>query len=253
MVDWEKELYEYCEQEKNKQKELIEREYTDRLNTAINLAVYKPYCIPYVEGGRSKKKEWININSFRLEYGFTFYHHSKSDLLEYAIKNRGNPDVHLYAMRDTDQVNVDEFPAPGKTGKVYMISSNGNHRTLVFYSMGLKYIEANVQKIIDNKWRYYWKNQSPAAATVLTWFKKKGLINNITYIDKDTIIFDGKCNIAGWIMPSSESGSLFRMIREIKKRLKFIKQSFPEVNKEDLVGLDTNPIIAVYLKMCLKL
>ena len=251
-MDWVDELYRYCEKQGQRKREEIEEEYLNRLKHAINTAVLKPSAIPRTTISREECKEWIDISDFRLEEGFDFYHHTKEDLYEYTIQNRGNADIHLYAMRNDGQVWVEEYPKPDNKGKAYIISQNGNHRSLVFYSMGLKYIEANVQKMEGDTWWYYWKYRNPYVLKVFIWFMNRGLIDNVRFLDGDTILFDGKNSLAGWILPNAE-GSLFRMIHEIKKRLELVKKAFPEVDKMELHGLDTKSVFRLYFEMRLKL
>lgn len=77
-----------------------------------------------------------------LENGFSFYHHCEDDIVKFALENRENGKLHIESM---SELYLAEYPAPNVSGRIFMVSTNGQHRRLVFVCLGLKTIEANIK------------------------------------------------------------------------------------------------------------
>lgn len=197
--------------------------YTNRLEREIAHSVYTPFCLPYIAEGRKNEWEWVDTNKVALKQGFSFYHHSRDQVLEYSVAHRGDADLHL---RDMDGLYLDEFPNPLNSESVYMVSSNGEHRRLVFSCIGIPRIRACVQKAPTTIWRYYWKSQNRTATKIFLWFKQLGLITFIKKIEQETLIFEGPNNLAGWLLPDSQLGSISNMLDEIQARAEALDERF---------------------------
>lgn len=203
-----------------------------------------PYCIPFSEQPRQKICEWVQSSDIRLECSFDFYHHTKEEIIEYAVKNKGNYNLLMETMND---LYLDEYPAPSASGKAYMVSANGQHRRLVYSCIGLPKVLAQVQKISGNKWMFYWKRQERNALKLLKWLKYKGIIECIERVDRDALIISDAGNISGWIIPNPDLHSLWQMISDMKARAEFLNRSFEGLS-DKVSSLFKSPIL-LYLSV----
>lgn len=78
-------------------------------------------------------------------------------------------------MKSTDYLDLTEYPSPVTNETIYMVRLNGNHRTGVFRTIGLPYVNANIGKINSNIW--YYKNDLSSIEKVLKLIQKLGLID----------------------------------------------------------------------------
>lgn len=197
--------------------------YLRNIENEIDKSVRVPFCIPFSEQPRQKIREWVQSSEIRLKIDFDFYHHTKEEIVEFAVKNRGNYNLLMESMND---LYLDEYPAPSASGKAYMVSVNGQHRRLVYSCIGLPKVLAQVQKTSGNKWRFYWKNQDKNAFKLLKWLKYKGIVECIEKVDHDTLVISDANNISGWIIPNPDPNSLYQMINDMQERAKYLKCSF---------------------------
>ena len=221
----------HCQKESSKDEKLIVKEYLRKFNKIIQTAVRIPYCTPYCENGRKNVLEWINMSDFRMDYKFDFYHHSKAEVLKFSIENRGDYDMHLLSMRN---LYFDEYPKPVGKGSTYLVSSNGNHRSIVFGCIGLPYVQAYVQKRCDNKWYFYCRDNILNSYKIIVWLKEFGLIDEIEFYKDSAFLISGKNNIAGWILPDPNLGSIENMLTDMQDRFQRIIESFEEVRESNI-------------------
>ncbi|WP_216402820.1 hypothetical protein [Arcanobacterium phocae] len=214
----------HCSAEALRSEEETRLLYEKRLEWEINHSVIPPYCIPEVDGSREHKREWISSDLFVLEQGFSFYHHSKAELLEFSVANRADADLHL---NDMENLYLDEFPSPHGSDPVYMVSANGQHRRLVFACIGIPTIRGCVQKAPTSKWRYYWKEHNHAAAKLIIWFQHLGLISSTSLNgERETLIIEGPDNLAGWLLPDAYLQSVSAMLSQVQARAEAINSRF---------------------------
>lgn len=197
--------------------------YLRNIEDEIDKSVKEPFCIPFSKQPRPKIHEWVQLSETRLDVDFDFYHHSKEEIVEFAIENKGN---YNFLMKTMSGLYLNEFPAPSASGKAYMVSINGNHRRLVYSCIGLPKVFAEVQKTSGNKWRFYWKEQDKNALKLLKWLKYKGIIECIEQVNDNTLVISDANNISGWIIPDPDLNSLYRMINDMQERAKYLKNSF---------------------------
>ena len=232
-----KELFicEKCKLEAARTEEDVLPEYKQRLDETISRAVIIPYCKPYVEGGRHNQRMWIDTQSVALEEGFSFYHHSYDEVLSYSIDNRGESELLL---DDMSGVYVDEYYAPNNKGKVYFISSNGNHRMLVYKAIGIPEVCANVQVVKDDLWRYYAPNIH--SFHILRRFAGIGLVEPIEMNESNPeLIFRSYMNIVPWILPTGNTGlTKFGALKEMKKRLKIVDECYGPFDESVIKKID---------------
>ena len=214
----------HCALEASRSEADVRREYQQRLESELENAVIPPYCFPQVEGGRKHEWEWLAPDSFVLKQGFSFYHHSKDDLLEFSITRRGDAELHLSAMGN---LYLDELPSPAGEESIYIVTSNGNHRRLVFACIGIPAIRARVQKAPTKRWGYYWQDRNHAAAKIICWFRQLGLIDEVLFDDDpETVFIEGRSNLAGWLLPSAKQRSVSSLLSEIQERADALDRRF---------------------------
>lgn len=214
-------IIEHCK----KSSEISEKDaflnYERILEAEIDKKVKKPFCSPFPY--QPKVCEWVQSSEIRLESSFDFHHHKEEEIVNYAVENRGNYKGLMYEMND---LWLDEYPAPSASGKAYMVSTNGNHRRLVFSCIGLPIVFAHVQKASGNKWSFCWRGQDKNASKLLKWLKYKGIIESIEKVCENTLIISDSNNISGWIIPDPNLKSLYRMIEDMQERAKYLNKSF---------------------------
>lgn len=218
----EEHVRQHCAVEEKRSHKEASSLYRQRLNDEISRAIISPYCIPSA-GIRKHEREWINGDRISLEQGFSFYHHSPDALLEFAVQYRGDADLHI---SDMDNLYLDEFPGIVASQPIYMVSTNGQHRRLVYACIGLPAIRACIQKAPTNQWKYYWSHQNHEAEKILIWFHYLGLIDDMSCQDRETIVFEGKGNLAGWLLPDARLGSVGAMLKEVQKRAEALNRRF---------------------------
>ncbi|MGT2715887.1 hypothetical protein [Streptococcus respiraculi] len=201
----------------------IESIFEKRLLHAKETSVIKPFCIP---NGYAKLKEDIILNDeVVLENDFSFYHHSEDEIVKFALENRENIKLHIDSMSD---LYLDEYPAPNLLRRVFMVSTNGQHRRLVFECLGLERIRARIQFIKDKQrsWKYYFRKQNIPMNMVIEWLVSKGRIEKIEPLDSKTILIKDSSQLIPWILPDSEISSFSKIRKDILKRLQLIEKSF---------------------------
>ncbi len=181
----EENIIDHCRKESGISEEDAYLCYRKNIENEIARWVRVPFCIPFSENQRQTIREWIQSSEIRLEKDFTFYHHTKEEVVEFAVKNRGD---HNLLMETMDNLYLDEYPAPSASGKAYMVSANGQHRRLVYSCIGLPKVLAEVQKTSGNKWRFYWKRQDKNAFKLLKWLKYRGIVECIEQVDYNTLV-----------------------------------------------------------------
>lgn len=209
----------------------VESSYQLRLDQAVSTWIMEPYCIPHVEENQESVEMIVDTKDFYLEKDFGFYHHTSDEILKYAVENRANWRLHMDHM---EQLYAIEYPAPNDSGKAYMVSTNGQHRRLVYHSIGFPRVKATVQKSTGNKWRYDWRGRNPAAEKILIWFRELGLIDRLSDFDKKPILIESEDHLAAWILPNPSGGSLTKMLKEINHRLTLIEKAFGPLHHESL-------------------
>lgn len=197
--------------------------YLQNIENEIDKSVRKPSCIPFSEQQGQEICEWVQSSEIRLEIGFDFYHHTKEEIVEFAVENRGNYNL---LMKSMNGLYLDEYPAPSASGKVYMVSVNGQHRRLVYSCIGLPKVFAQVQKTSGNQWSLYWNNQDTNTFKLLKWLKYKGIVECIEKGEHDTLVISDASNISGWIIPNLHLNSLYQMINDMQERAKYLECSF---------------------------
>lgn len=217
-------LREHCASEASRSHSEAKLLYEERLHSEINDRVVPPYCIPYVEGGRKQEWRWVKNSNVLVGKEFDFYHHSPEEVVGFAISHRGSSDFLLDEMRG---LYLDEFPAPNGGDPVYMVSHNGNHRRLVYACIGLPHICAVVQESLTNQWCYYWRDDSHAIKKIIVWFLCLGLLDKDPLNEEgQTLIIEGKDNVAGWLLPDVHLRSVSSMLSEIEDRAEALNRRF---------------------------
>lgn len=203
--------------------------FEKRLEEAKEKSVFKPFCIPY---SHSNFKEDIILNDevVHNKY-FTFERYSESELVEFALKNRNNSQLHINSMSD---LWLDEYPAPNESSRIFMVSINGRHRRLVFKCLGLKFIEANVQYLNKKKgsWIYHFNKPNSFMLKLLNWmiFYKRIEVECLNY--EDLLITDSS-NLIPWILPNSQIFKASAIRKDMLKRLNSVEKSFGKQDFDD--------------------
>lgn len=198
-------------------------EFEERLLQAKQTSVKKPFCIP--NGHERLKKELVLNDEIVLDNGFSFYHHCEDDIVKFALENRENGKLHIESM---SELYLDEYPAPNVSGRIFMVSTNGQHRRLVFVCLGLKKIEARIQfvKRKSRNWRYYFHQKNLPMEMVIEWLISKGRIEKIERLDRSTFLIEDNTQLIPWILPNSEISSFSEIRKDMLERLQFVEKSF---------------------------
>lgn len=198
-------------------------EFEERLLQAKQASVKKPFCIP--NGHEKFKKELVLNDEIVLENGFSFYHHSEDDIVKFALENRENGKLFIESM---SELYLDEYPAPNVSGRIFMVSTNGQHRRLVFVCLGLKTIEARIQFVErkNRNWRYYFHQKNLPMEMVIEWLISKGRIEKIERLDRSTFLIEDNTQLIPWILPNSEISSFSEIRKDMLERLNFVEKSF---------------------------
>lgn len=203
--------------------------FEKKLEEAKEKSVFEPFCIPYSYS--EFKKDIVLNEEVVLEKGFDFYHHSESELLEYALKHRNNSQLHINSMSD---LWLNEYPAPNESGRVFMVSNNGNHRRLVFKCLDLKFIEANIKYLNKKRgsWRYYFHRPNSFMIMLLKWliFNKR---IEVEYLDSRTYLITDSSNLIPWILPNSEIFKASDIRKDMLNRLNLVEKSFGKQDFDD--------------------
>ena len=198
-------------------------EFEERLLQAKQTSVKKPFCIP--NGHERFKKELVLSDEIVLDNGFSFYHHCEDDIVKFALENRENGKLHIESM---SELYLDEYPAPNVSGRIFMVSTNGQHRRLVFVCLGLKKIEARIQFVERKRrnWRYYFHQKNLPMEMVIEWLISKGRIEKIERLDRSTFLIEDNTQLIPWILPNSEISSFSEIRKDMLERLQFVEKSF---------------------------
>lgn len=241
-------LISFCQKEALRTEEEAYEEYEKRLNNIESKAIKSPHCTPYVKEGRKTEVEWIDNADVRLVQGFDFYHHKHEDILEYAVKHRGDYEEIFLSMKE---LYVDEFPAPNINGKAFMVSANGQHRRLVFGAIGLPRIKANVQKCSGTFWRYAFGNYNINVIKILIWLQEQGILEreDIRISEDDTLLVRDKRNIIPWILPDPRKGTIYKLLLDMRERLCLLKTAFPEIENNYLEILNSQFKCIIYIQL----
>lgn len=204
--------------------------FEKRLEEAKEKSVFKPpSCIPY---SHSNFKEDIILNDEVVhDKYFTFERYSESELVEYALKNRNNSQLHINSMSN---LWLDEYPAPNESGRIFMVSTNGRHRSLVFKCLGLQYIEANIQYLNKKKntWRYCFDKPNSFMEKLLNWMIFNKRIEKEDWDHKD-FLFTDSSNLIPWILPNSNIIKPSDIRKDMLKRLNLVEKSFGKQDFDD--------------------
>lgn len=203
--------------------------FKKRLEEAKEKSVFKPFCIPY---SYSNFKEDIILNDEVVhDKYFTFKSNSESELVENALRHRNNIQLHINSMSD---LWLDEYPAPNESGRIFMVSTNGRHRSLVFKCLGLKYIEANIQYLNKKKniWRYWFDKPNSFMMKLLNWMVFNKRIE-IKRLDSKTYLITDSSNLIPWILPDSVIFKPSVIRKDILKRLNLVEKSFGKQDFDD--------------------
>lgn len=224
-------VQDYCRQQSSLTDEQVSSEFKRQFHHKSLRRALHPWCIPYSVSGRQITNKVVSPDQILEEINFDFYHHSPQEIIDYSIDIRKHPRIIL---SDMDGLMLDEFP--GVAGKhIYMISSNGHHRSFVFSTLGLKHVLANVQICNGNVWRYYIGrniHQIRTGRSILRLFLQLGIISAC---DQDTIDqceyhISGPYNVAGWILPElKEFITPAQALDESSKRLQYIERIYGEI------------------------
>lgn len=129
---------------------------------------------------------------------------------------------------------LDEYPAPNESGRIFMVSDNGRHRSLVFKCLGLKYIEANIRYLNKKKssWRYWFDKPNSFMIMLLKWliFNKR---IEVEYLDSQTYLITDSLNLIPWILPNSEIFKASAIRKDMLKRLNSVEKSFGKQDFDD--------------------
>lgn len=172
----------------------LKKEYKNRLIAYIKNSLLEPY-IHYEDESSDVYDHYVAVssNDLYMNHTFTFHHHCPQDVLEYAIRRRGDAAWLVETMKD---LRVDEYPFPFDQNdrRVYMVGQNGNHRSALYKAIGLPDIMLNrVSKIKSFNIDGYYIQQYNI--NLINLFKKVGLLqmDNGKYKDRFGYLI--------WILP----------------------------------------------------
>lgn len=222
-------IKEYCLAEIKKEDVLLSQKYEDRLNKCINESVDTPACT--YSDSLTIDKKWINPCNIFIKRGFTFYHHSPKEILEFSLEKRGDYSFLISQMNQYPHINIlylREYPSPFSEEKVYMVGHNGNHRTCVFRTIGLPFVTARIERPKSNKWIYYSPKNHYFIEKLFSLLKKLRLISNLRKIGIDIYEIVPETGLLIWILPRNDCSSIFDITKDIKSKIKSIENIYPD-------------------------
>lgn len=185
----------------------VRPEYAQRLTAALDRWVHVPVGHPVrVPDSSDREFSWIDPRHVVVVATFHPYNHTRKEILEYAIRERGNASQHLRDMRLGGGFWVEELPSPGPD-PIYRVTNNGNHRRLVFEMLGLPFVHARVAPCLPDQWSMIDDQWSGSA--------NAGMIDVFTHLNLVTVTVDeyagddprawritDPTRCMGWVWPS---------------------------------------------------
>ena len=226
---YKKKIKEYCINEGEKKTEDIKCKYKERLDKYIKDSVYEPACI--YTNSEEVEGIWFKPTDIILRNGFTFYHHSPEEILQFSLKKRSEYKFLISQMNESQYGNIldlKEYPAPFTDEKLYMVRLNGNHRAGVFRTIGLPFVTARIEKPKSNNWRYCSPINPYFIEKLLKLFEKMDLLKEIKEVNFCEYEITPKIGLAIWILPGSYCKSIFSIIKDIRTRIKMIENLYPD-------------------------
>lgn len=237
-------IKDYCEKEEIKEEGEIREIYNNRLNEYIEGSVISPNCRNCLI--EDKNSIWINPNKIILQNGFSFYHYKPEEILDFAILKRGDAKFLISQMSGpgiVDYLDLQEYPSPFTTESVYMVRMNGNHRTGVFRSINLPFVNANIGLSKSDKWKYKSYLDKKYIIKILNLFKEINLIDFFEEADYGEFIIKPTIGLSIWILPGNDCKTLCSAVKDIKYRLRLIEHVFENVNNYDVSHLKSKKLL----------
>lgn len=184
-------VIEHCAKEAARPDTEVWEEYDRRIGMEIDRVLAAPMGFP--EWAEERPPAWVAPTDVFYAPGVEpFFHHDRESLTAYAVHMRGDAEIHLRAMAD---LHLTEYPAPGGR-MLYIVSTNGHHRRLVFAAMGLPLCQANVARSLPGARRTYRDR-----GRELAFFEFLGLAENITLGEYGEWLFNDPTDYVCWVIP----------------------------------------------------
>ncbi|MBN6778872.1 hypothetical protein JRG19_10055 [Pseudoclavibacter alba] len=239
LVDHEASIRNQCHQEAQRDDTEARASYQRSISRILNFRFCRlaAHGVSLIGGDFEQYQElWIDPSQVLFECDFSPYHHSPEEILDYCVQTRGDAELHLKSMPFSlyNSLSVQELPTPPGMPPLYTIAMNGNHRRVVFETLGLPKVRA----LVDPCEPEWWQARTNACREWVNVFHRVGLIPDIRERDDGSVTFADPSGLLGWVMPSTfpASTNVIRSANEIVCRL----QSF-----ESLVSrkFDAPPIL----------
>lgn len=233
---------EFCAQQATLDDETARSRYGQRLTAPFDRWVHEPLPFPLEDksrrgpGPEGDTTAWIDPRDVVVRATFHPYHHTPAEILTYTVENRGDPELHLRSMGD---LWVETYPTPGTRAPLLMVTTNGNHRRLVYAAMGIPAVRAHLSHNATDRWcvlQSAW-GDGPNMR-MLEVFTRLGLVRDVVEeCDEvgDRIEFTDPTRCVGWAWPASQ-GTPYMVATEVTNRMRAL---------ESIVGPVADPRAAV--------
>lgn len=193
--------------------------YSAVLSKALKWEGLNPVVYPVTQGF-PEKPGWIRPD--RVVVSETrIYHHTSEEMLGYALEHRGSPQHHLSTMAD---LWVTEYPTPKDDGAIHRVTTNGNHRRLIYLMTGFPLVGSNVQKSDPRGW------EVPSNETKhIGFFEFLGLCKLQIDSRRQRFILVDETRCIGWVLPPARL-SRWKVPAEVVRRMGNLEQALGEID-----------------------
>lgn len=212
-------------------------EYTSRWREALDWPGLNPVAFPGFRGQGGQTPGWFDPARVLVERTTTL-HHTDQEVLDFAIRNRGNHAIHLQSMQD---LWLDEYPVPAGCEPLFKISNNGHHRRLVFHIVGYSLVAGNIQRCGPGIWTV-----SREQARWLRLFEVAGLAD----VESDGPSYfriSDATSVTGWVLPPA-STTLTDVPRVVVERLAMLESAVGTIADSRVNTIRTEEAVLYHLK-----
>lgn len=201
--------------------------YHEKMSECVHYSLISPSCMIPSSHWQKLVDCWINPDRIILHNEFGFYHHSPSEIIQYAYEKRSDCDYLIGEMAESASggLNIAEYPSPLLGQIVYMVKGNGNHRSLLFRLLGLPCVKSVVERNVEECWLYGHSDVSLIYPYML-FLVYCGLIKNLqrTRFGYEFTLCESGLGI--WLLPGTHVRSRRALIVDVRKRMALIERVY---------------------------
>lgn len=182
--------------------------YRGRLRAALEWPGLNPVPFP-VSRGLDLAVQWFAPARVAVEQT-TLLHHSESELLDYAVRHRGDSELHLRSM---DDLWLSSCPVPSGHDPLLVVTRNGHHRRLVFETIGYPRVRGLVRGCLPDTWQVRRED-----ARWVRLFLRLGIAELRRSHDPGAFTLIDPTGCVGWVLPPGETPTA-HVVGEVVERM----------------------------------